>query len=101
MKKQLEKNTARSELNLAGKQLDLVKRLKETGKKVIVLYIRKWKTNFRALFGFLKISMQFIEVWEPGSFGGIATAEIIFDLSIETQVENCILKLPFQIQLVN
>ena len=29
-------NTARSELNLAGNQLDLVMKLKETGKNVIL-----------------------------------------------------------------
>ena len=31
-------NMARAELNLAGKQLELVKSLKETGNKVIVIY---------------------------------------------------------------
>ena len=31
-------NTARAELNLAGNQLKLVKRLKETGKNIIVIY---------------------------------------------------------------
>tara|TARA_B100001094_G_scaffold327252_1_gene384979 strand:+ start:13 stop:1455 length:1443 start_codon:yes stop_codon:yes gene_type:complete len=68
-------NTARAELNLAGKQLDLVKRLKETGKNVIVIYANgrpisePWiSENINAI----------IEVWEPGSFGGLATAEIIF-----------------------
>ena len=68
-------NTARSELNLAGKQLDLVKRLKATGKNVIVIYVNgrpisePWiSENIDAI----------IEAWEPGSFGGLATAEIIF-----------------------
>jgi beta-glucosidase len=68
-------NTARAELNLAGKQLDLVKRLKEIGKNVIVIYANgrpisePWiSENINAI----------IEVWEPGSFGGIAAAEIIF-----------------------
>ena len=32
-------NTARTELNLAGKQLDLVMKLKDTGKNIIVLYV--------------------------------------------------------------
>ena len=32
-------NTARAELNLAGKQLDLVMKLKETGKNIIVVYV--------------------------------------------------------------
>ncbi|MEC9159587.1 MAG: glycoside hydrolase family 3 N-terminal domain-containing protein [Bacteroidota bacterium] len=68
-------NTARAELNLAGKQLDLVKRLKETGKEIIVVYVNgrpisePWiSENINAI----------IEAWEPGSFGGLATAEIIF-----------------------
>ena len=68
-------NTARSELNLAGNQLNLVKKLKETGKNVIVIYANgrpisePWiSENINAI----------IEVWEPGSFGGLAAAEIIF-----------------------
>ncbi len=68
-------NTARSELNLAGKQLDLAKRLKESGKNVIVVYVNgrpisePWiSENINAI----------IEAWEPGSFGGLAVAEIIF-----------------------
>ena len=68
-------NTARAELNLAGKQLDLVMRLKETGKNVIVIYVNgrpisePWiSKNINAI----------IEAWEPGSLGGLAVAEIIF-----------------------
>ncbi len=68
-------NTARTELNLAGKQLDLVKKLKDTGKNIIVLYVNgrpisePWiSENIHAI----------IELWEPGSFGGLAAAEIIF-----------------------
>tara|TARA_Y100000766_G_scaffold15961_1_gene11319 strand:- start:897 stop:3224 length:2328 start_codon:yes stop_codon:yes gene_type:complete len=68
-------NTARAELNLAGKQLDLVMKLKETGKNIIVVYVNgrpisePWiSENINAI----------IEAWEPGSFGGIAVAEIIF-----------------------
>ena len=68
-------NTARAELNLAGNQLKLVKRLKETGKNVIVIYANgrpisePWiSKNINAI----------IEVWEPGSYGGLAAAEIIF-----------------------
>ena len=69
-------NTARAfELNLAGNQLNLVKRLKETGKNIIVIYANgrpisePWiSENINAI----------IEVWEPGSFGGLAAAEIIF-----------------------
>ena len=68
-------NTARAELNLAGKQLDLAIRLKESGKNVIVVYVNgrpisePWVSeNINAI----------IEAWEPGSFGGLAVAEIIF-----------------------
>ena len=68
-------NTARAELNLAGKQLDLAMRLKEFGKNVIVVYVNgrpisePWVSeNINAI----------IEAWEPGSFGGLAVAEIIF-----------------------
>ena len=70
-------NTARTELNLAGKQLDLVMKLKETGKNIIVVYVNgrpisePWiSENINAI----------IEAWEPGSFGGIAVAEIIFGI---------------------
>ena len=68
-------NTARAELNLAGKQLDLAMRLKQSGKNVIVVYVNgrpisePWiSENINAI----------IEAWEPGSFGGLAVAEIIF-----------------------
>ena len=68
-------NTARAELNLAGKQLDLAIRLKESGKNIIVVYVNgrpisePWiSENINAI----------IEAWEPGSFGGLAVAEIIF-----------------------
>ena len=68
-------NTARAELNLAGKQLELAMRLKESGKNVIVVYVNgrpisePWiSENINAI----------IEAWEPGSFGGLAVAEILF-----------------------
>ena len=68
-------NTARAELNLAGKQLELAMRLKESRKNVIVVYVNgrpisePWiSENINAI----------IEAWEPGSFGGLAVAEIIF-----------------------
>ena len=68
-------NTARAELDLAGKQLDLAMELKESGNNVIVVYVNgrpisePWiSENINAI----------IEAWEPGSFGGLAVAEIIF-----------------------
>ena len=68
-------NTARSELNLAGKQLELAMRLKDSGKNIIVVYVNgrpisePWiSENINAI----------IEAWEPGSYGGLAVAEIMF-----------------------
>ena len=68
-------NTARAELNLAGRQLDLVKKLEKTAKNVIVVYVNgrpisePWiSENINAI----------IEAWEPGSYGGLAVGEIIF-----------------------
>ncbi len=68
-------NTARAELNLAGKQLELAMRLKESGKNIIVVYVNgrpisePWiSENINAI----------IEAWEPGSYGGLAVAEIMF-----------------------
>ena len=68
-------NTARAELNLAGKQLELAMRLKQSGKNIIVVYVNgrpisePWiSENINAI----------IEAWEPGSYGGLAVAEIIF-----------------------
>ena len=68
-------NMARAELNLAGKQLDLVRSLKETNNNVIVVYVNgkpisePWiQNNIPSI----------IEAWEPGNLGGKAVAEIIF-----------------------
>ena len=70
-----QENTARAELNLAGRQLDLVMKLKETGKKIIVVYV-----NGRPISEpWISENINAIEAWEPGSFGGIAAAEIILE----------------------
>lgn len=68
-------NMARAELNLAGKQLDLVRSLKEINNNVIVVYVNgkpisePWiQNNIPSI----------IEAWEPGNLGGKAVAEIIF-----------------------
>ena len=68
-------NMARAELNLAGKQLDLVRSLKQTNDNVIVVYVNgkpisePWiQDNISSI----------IEAWEPGNLGGKAVAEIIF-----------------------
>tara|TARA_B100000674_G_scaffold491718_1_gene510272 strand:+ start:708 stop:1655 length:948 start_codon:yes stop_codon:yes gene_type:complete len=68
-------NVARSKLNLAGRQLELVKRLRELNRKIVVIYINgkpiaePWiSQNIDAI----------IEAWEPGLMGGKAIGEIIF-----------------------
>jgi beta-glucosidase len=68
-------NMARADLNLAGKQLDLVRSLKEINNNVIVVYVNgkpisePWiQNNIPSI----------IEAWEPGNLGGKAVAEIIF-----------------------
>ena len=68
-------NMARAELNLAGKQLELVSSLKEINDNVIVVYVNgkpisePWiQNNIPSI----------IEAWEPGNLGGKAVAEIIF-----------------------
>jgi beta-glucosidase len=68
-------NMARAELNLAGKQLELVRSLKEINNNVIVVYVNgkpisePWiQNNIPSI----------IEAWEPGNLGGKAVAEIIF-----------------------
>ena len=68
-------NMARAELNLAGKQLELVSSLKEINDNVIVVYVNgkpisePWiQNNIPSI----------IEAWEPGILGGKAVAEIIF-----------------------
>ncbi|MBC8398797.1 MAG: glycoside hydrolase family 3 C-terminal domain-containing protein, partial [Flavobacteriales bacterium] len=68
-------NMARAELNLAGKQLELVRSLKEINNNVIVVYVNgkpisePWiQNNIPSI----------IEAWEPGNLGGKAVAEISF-----------------------
>ena len=68
-------NMDRAELNLAGKQLQLVKSLKKINKNIIVVYVNgkpisePWiQDNIPSV----------IEAWEPGNLGGQAVAEIIF-----------------------
>jgi beta-glucosidase len=68
-------NMARAELNLAGKQLELVRSLKEINDNVILVYVNgkpisePWiQNNIPSI----------LEAWEPGNLGGKAVAEIIF-----------------------
>ena len=68
-------NMGRANLNLAGKQLQLVKKLKEINKNVIVIYVNgkpiaePWIDN--------NIS-GVIESWESGSLAGNAVADVLF-----------------------
>lgn len=68
-------NMARASLNLFGKQLDLVKAIKETETPVIIVLVNgkpisePWlQENIPAI----------IESWEPGNMGGQAVAEVLF-----------------------
>jgi beta-glucosidase len=68
-------NTDRSNIQLPGKQQELVEALYKSGKPVVVVLVNgrplgvEWiANNVSAL----------LEAWEPGSFGGQAVAEILF-----------------------
>jgi beta-glucosidase len=68
-------NTDRAHINLAGRQLELLEELYETGKPLIVVMV-----NGRPLAEpwIKEHAAAFIEAWEPGEFGGQALAEIVF-----------------------
>ncbi|MDG1397043.1 MAG: glycoside hydrolase family 3 N-terminal domain-containing protein [Polaribacter sp.] len=68
-------NKGRANLNLAGKQLQLVKAIHNTGTPVIVVLVNgkpisePWlQENVAAI----------LETWEPGNLGGTALAQILF-----------------------
>lgn len=68
-------NVARSDINLAGKQLQLVQSLHALGKELVVVLVNgkpisePWiEANIDGI----------IEAWEPGSFGGEAVAGVLF-----------------------
>ncbi len=68
-------NVARAELDLYGRQLELIKAVEAAGKPVIVVFINgrpisePWLSdNVEAI----------VEAWEPGSLGGQAVAEVIY-----------------------
>ena len=68
-------NMARAELNLAGKQLDLVRSIKETNDNVIVVYVNGKPISEP----WIQVNIpSIIEAWEPGNLGGKAVAEVIF-----------------------
>ena len=68
-------NMGRANLDLFGKQLDLVKAIRETGTPVIIVLVNgkpisePWlQDNIPAI----------VEAWEPGNLGGQAVAEVLF-----------------------
>ncbi|MEC8190657.1 MAG: glycoside hydrolase family 3 C-terminal domain-containing protein, partial [Verrucomicrobiota bacterium] len=68
-------NLARADINLAGRQLDLVKQLHASGIPVTVVYVSGKPLCEPWIVDNIK---GVIAAWEPGSFGGQAVAEIIF-----------------------
>lgn len=68
-------NVDRAHLNLAGKQLQLVKKVAASGKPFVVIYVdsrplaEPWISEH---------ANAIIEAWEPGCFGGQAIAEVLF-----------------------
>ncbi len=74
MEKTCGENVGRSTINLLGNQLELVQRLHEINKNVVVVFVNgrplsePWiSENIPAI----------IEAWEPGSFAGQAIAEVV------------------------
>lgn len=65
----------RSTLNLLGKQLDLLKALKATGKPLVVIYIegRPLNMNWAA-----ENADALLTAWYPGQEGGNAIADVLF-----------------------
>jgi len=68
-------NMGRAYLNLAGKQLDLVKAIKKTGTPVIVVLVNGKPISEPWL---AQNVPAIVESWEPGLFGGQAVAEVLF-----------------------
>jgi beta-glucosidase len=68
-------NLDRASLELAGRQLDLIKAVARSGKPVIVVFINggpiscEWCVDSVAAL---------VEAWEPGMMGGQAIADVIF-----------------------
>ncbi|KAA6352299.1 beta-glucosidase [termite gut metagenome] len=65
----------RSTLDLLGKQLDLLKALKKTGKPLVVIYIQGRPLNMNWAS---EQADALLTVWYPGQEGGIAVADVLF-----------------------
>ena len=74
-KKTSGENVDRAHINLFGKQLDLVKAVAAAGKPMVVVFV-----NSRPLAEpwIAEHAGAVLEVWEPGSMGGQAVAEVLF-----------------------
>ena len=68
-------NVARANLDLYGKQLELIKAIHAAGKPVIVVLINGRPVSEPWLVDNVD---AIVEAWEPGSFGGQAVAEILY-----------------------
>lgn len=68
-------NVDRASINLAGKQLELVQALKNTGKTVIIVYITGRPTSEPWIEENIP---GILYAWEPGMRGGEAIANILF-----------------------
>lgn len=68
-------NKSRSSIDLAGRQLDLLKAVQATGKPVILVLVngRPLSVNWAD-----KFVPAILETWYPGSQGGTAIADVLF-----------------------
>jgi len=68
-------NVARAELDLYGRQLELIQAIEAAGKPVIVVLVNGRPVSEPWLINNVE---AIVEVWEPGSLGGQAVAEVIY-----------------------
>lgn len=68
-------NKSRSSLELPGRQLDLLKAVKATGKPVVLIMINGRPNSINWADKYVP---AILEAWYPGSQGGIAIADVLF-----------------------
>ncbi len=68
-------NRARSEINLAGRQLEMLKAVWETGTPMVVVLINGRPLSIEWVADHVD---GIIEAWQPGMNGGVAVAEVLF-----------------------